>query len=65
MNSLNRFSSLKETHSKAAALLHADRPTDGLMDMTKLIGAFSDYARAPNNILFGRHHHLAYVSVTK
>jgi len=35
------ISSLKETHPMAAALLHADRTTDGLTDMTELIGAFS------------------------
>jgi len=48
----------------AAAVLHADRPTDGLTDMTKLIGAFTEYASAPNNRFFGRHYNLAYVSVT-
>jgi hypothetical protein len=47
----------------AAAVLHADRPTDGLTDMTKLIGALTDYTSAPNNRFFGRHYKLAYVSV--
>jgi len=58
------ISSLNETHPLASALLHAHRPTDGLTDMTKLIDAFSDYASTPNNRFFGRHYHLAYVSVT-
>jgi len=43
----------------AAAVLHADRPTDGLTDMTKLIGAFTEYASALNNRFFGRHYNLA------
>lgn len=34
--------SFTEIHPLAAALLHADRPTDGLTDMTKLIRAFRD-----------------------
>jgi len=30
-----------------SALVHADRRTDGRMDMTQLTDTFSDYAKAP------------------
>jgi hypothetical protein len=49
----------------AAAILHADRPSDGLIDMvTELTGDFNDYASAPSNRFFGRNYHLGYISVT-
>jgi hypothetical protein len=39
-----------EIHPVMAALIHADRRTDGMTDMTKVIVAFNNYANAPKKL---------------
>jgi len=47
--SLTAVDSKSVTQPASAELVHADGQTDGRTDMTKLIGAFRDYANAPQN----------------
>jgi len=42
-------SNFREIRPIGAALTHADRRTDRKKDMTKLKGAFCDYAKEPKN----------------
>ena len=41
-----QISAFIKIHLAGAELLHADRPTDGQIDMTKLIVAFRNFAKA-------------------
>jgi hypothetical protein len=38
-----------EIRPVGAALIYADRPTDGRIDMMMVIGTFRDYVNAPKN----------------
>jgi hypothetical protein len=46
------MSNSTEIRPVGTVLIHADRPTDRRMNMTKLIEAFRDYAGTPNKTAF-------------